>query len=175
MFQQRGYHNTSLSDLVEGMGLTKGSIYKAFHDKRSIFLAAYERYSERRNLALRAAVAKAGNGLECLRAALLFYAEGAAGEEGRRGCLVTATASELSLVDDEIAARVRASLARSEAFFAELIARGRADGSIAESVDARQAARYLVCLQHGMRVVGKTGSTRAQTRAVVEMALAAFE
>jgi AcrR family transcriptional regulator len=43
VFRQRGYDGTSMTDLLDGMALSRGSLYKAFKDKRSVFLAAYER------------------------------------------------------------------------------------------------------------------------------------
>ena len=45
VFRARGYHGTSVQDLTEGTGLARGSLYKAFHDKRSLFLAALDHYT----------------------------------------------------------------------------------------------------------------------------------
>jgi len=36
VFREKGYHSASINDLSEAMQLTAGSIYKAFHDKRSL-------------------------------------------------------------------------------------------------------------------------------------------
>ena len=47
VFRARGYHGTSVQDLTEGTGLARGSLYKAFHDKRSLFLAALDHYTVR--------------------------------------------------------------------------------------------------------------------------------
>ncbi|MFB2604650.1 helix-turn-helix domain-containing protein, partial [Rhizobium phaseoli] len=44
VFSERGYHAASISELTEAMGLAAGSVYKAFGDKRGIFLAAFDRY-----------------------------------------------------------------------------------------------------------------------------------
>src|SRR5882757_6578187 len=48
VFRERGYHATSIADLTEAMNLASGSVYKAFKDKRTIFLAAFDRERERR-------------------------------------------------------------------------------------------------------------------------------
>ena len=45
VFKSRGYHGTSVQDLTEGTGLARGSLYKAFHDKRTLFLAALDHYT----------------------------------------------------------------------------------------------------------------------------------
>ena len=42
VFSEQGYHATSIGDLIDAMGLASGSIYKAFRDKRAVFLAAYD-------------------------------------------------------------------------------------------------------------------------------------
>ena len=39
-FWRHGYEATSMADLMEAMSLQKGSIYKAFNDKHSLFMAA---------------------------------------------------------------------------------------------------------------------------------------
>lgn len=44
VFRQKGYHAASMSDPGEAMHLSAGSIYKAFKDKRSLFLLVFERY-----------------------------------------------------------------------------------------------------------------------------------
>ena len=45
VFRAHGYHGTSVQDLSEGTGLARGSLYKAFHDKRTLFLAALDHYT----------------------------------------------------------------------------------------------------------------------------------
>ena len=50
VFWQKGYEDASLPDLLEGMGLTRGSLYKAFKDKKSLFLKVLERYDTMRML-----------------------------------------------------------------------------------------------------------------------------
>ena len=53
VFWRLGYEATSVTDLMEATGLAKGSLYKAFGDKRSLFLKALDRYLERGRDALR--------------------------------------------------------------------------------------------------------------------------
>ncbi len=46
IFWRQGYGATNLPDLLTAMGLTRGSFYKAFKDKRAVYLAALQRYDE---------------------------------------------------------------------------------------------------------------------------------
>ncbi|MBO9475478.1 TetR/AcrR family transcriptional regulator [Shimia sp. R10_1] len=44
IFWRQGYKATNLPDLLAAMGLTRGSFYKAFEDKESVYCAALDRY-----------------------------------------------------------------------------------------------------------------------------------
>jgi AcrR family transcriptional regulator len=171
VFRERGYQATSVSDLVDATGLTAGSLYKAFGDKRNLFAAAFERYVDGRNAQLRQRLDAAPNGREKIHAMLRFYAESSHGSEGRRGCLVASSASALATFDDELAARIEATMRRSEEQLRKLIQEGQGDGSIAVTVPVAATARNLLALLHGFRVIGKSGRTRADMLAAADDAL----
>jgi AcrR family transcriptional regulator len=46
-FTARGYHETSVDDIAERAGLSKGAIYWHFAGKRELFLALIDHFSER--------------------------------------------------------------------------------------------------------------------------------
>lgn len=171
VFSNQGYHGTAITDLSKAMGLTAGSLYKAFTDKRGILLAAFDRYRTVRSGKLSAALAGHRTGRDGIRAAITFYAEAAHGESGRCGCLVVATAAEMAQTDPQAAARVEKAHATNEAILRDLIVAGQADGSIAAAIDPQSTARALLCLLQGMRLVGKTGHSRDDMLAIVDVAM----
>ncbi|OYQ16628.1 TetR/AcrR family transcriptional regulator [Elstera cyanobacteriorum] len=171
VFSARGYHATSITDLTRAMGVAQGSLYKAFKDKKAVFIAVFDRFKAQRRTAFEALVAEGATGREQMRNALLFYAESSHGFEGRQGCLIIGCAVELSTSEADVADRVRFSMANDEAFLRLLIQRGQDDGSVAPSVPVEGVARALLCLMKGMRIVGKTGRTREEMVAAVDAAL----
>ncbi len=171
VFSERGYHAASISELTEAMGLTAGSVYKAFGDKRGVFLAAFGRYRQVRQQLIDETLAEAPNGYEKLRALVTFFAEASCGEIGRRGCLVVGSATELVLFDDEVASRVGVAFDFDERRILDLIRLGQADGSIAGDIDSEITARALLALTKGMRVIGKTGRKTEHMLAVAETAM----
>ena len=171
VFRERGYHATSLSDLRVSMGLATGSIYKAFADKRDVFLAAFDRYTELREAGLQPLLDAENTGLAKLQALLRFYAGSSYGAEGRRGCLVVGSAVELATHDAEVATRVVAALTRLRTRLRDLICLGQSDGSILPTADLDAAADLLLCVLQGLRVVGKIGRTQAQAMAAADQAL----
>lgn len=171
VFSQRGYSGASISELKAAMQLAAGSLYKAFPDKRAIFLAVLDHYKSNRDALLRDKVASAVTGRDKVRALLSFYAEASLGPSGKVGCLIVASAAELALLDDAAAAEVSAALVRNHGFAAELIRWGHADGSIPAHVDAEVTGRALLSLGQGLRVLGKTGIAADDAAAVVETAM----
>lgn len=171
VFSERGYHAASISELKEAMGLTAGSLYKAFKDKKAIFLAAFDRYKQVRNALLDQEIGAGCDGRDKVFRMLRFYAEASHGESGRRGCLVVGTAIELAVYDAEAAERVGRSMARSEALFDRLIREGQADGSITKTIDAGATARLMLSVTQGLRVLGKTGPDRDRAFAVIGTAI----
>lgn len=170
-FRERGYHAASIADLGKAMELTAGSLYKAFKDKRAIFVAALERYTSLRNAGLRARLHGLATGRERIAAVLDFYIDSAHDLEGRRGCLVVGSAVELVTFDDDLAELVSQALRRNEALLIELVRQGQADGSVNPSLAPAQTARALLCVLLGMRVIGKTGRRRDDLAEITGLAL----
>lgn len=155
VFRQKGYHAASIADLSEAMGLTAGSIYKAFKDKRTLFQTVFERYIYHRGNDLRGRLDRYTSGREKLAELLQFYLDSAREVEGRRGCLVVGSAVGLQVFDDELAGQIRQAVLRNKSFLTSLIRLGQEDGSIAAEIAAGTAAGLILCMIFGMRVVGK--------------------
>ena len=171
VFRERGYHAASLAELGSAMNLTVGSIYKAFSDKRAIFVAAFDRYTKVRTGELNRRLEPARSGSDKVRAMLAFYADSSHGPEGRLGCLVVGSITELSLFDAEMADRLKASLRRVKAQLRGFIKMGQLDGSVSANIDSDASASMLLSLVQGFRVVGKTGRSRAEMMAAVDEAM----
>lgn len=171
IFRERGYHATSVGDLGAAMELTAGSIYKAFADKRAVFVAALDRYIHLRNAQLQSRIDAELTGRDKVRAVLQFYAESAHGVEGKRGCLVAGSATDLATFDSEVAGRVVAALQRLETMLCRLIRLGQTDGSITSTLDSGASACALLSLIQGFRIVGKTGRSRAHMTAAADQAM----
>ena len=171
VFCERGFHGTSIADLTAATGLTGGSLYKAFADKDAMYLAAVEHQSSQRNAQLQQVVDAAESGRDKVRAALEFYADLSTGATGREGCLVVETAVGIDALDERAAAYARRAMEQRRTFFSDLIALGKADGSIPHHVETSAVSAMLLNLVQGMRVVGKTDPSREAVASVVRSAL----
>lgn len=145
--------------------MTAGSLYKAFPDKRAIFMSALERYMTLRQQKAQHCMASKPSGRERIEALLLYYAESSSGAPGRQGCMMIESAAELSSVDPEVASIIAQTLAKYERRLEDLIRVGQQDGSIAAHIVPEAVGPILLCVTQGMRVMGKVGRTAKQTKA----------
>ena len=174
-FWARGFEATSVQDLVDCMGLNRGSIYAAFGGKRQLFIRALEHYETHHRRAWLTMLRERHSP----RAAILALFEGAIGaalsDHGRSGCFLINTAIELSPHDDEIARAVAAGLAETEAFFRDLVLEGQRAGEIPPNVDPVQTARTLLGLLAGLRVLARSRPERPLLETLADQAAALLE
>jgi TetR/AcrR family transcriptional repressor of nem operon len=174
VFWSRGYHGTSLPDLLEATNLSRGSLYAAFGDKHGLFLLALDRYIDDALARLDTELDPLQNALTGLRTCLAGYVDRTSGIAGKRGCLVVATAMELAAHDTEVEQRIRRFFKTMETRLTAVLARAQAAGELADGIEPATAARLLLCQLEGMRVVGKTGSNRIMSQAAVETLIGHF-
>lgn len=174
VFWSRGYHATALPDLLRATKLSRGSLYAAFGDKHSLFLRALDRYIDDALTRMDSELDPHGDPVDGLRVCLTGYVARTSGANGRRGCLLVATAMELAGQDADIARRVARFFADMETKLEKALSRAQAAGRLADGVAPATAARILVCFVEGLRVVGKTAPPRAEAQATTDAFLTRF-
>ncbi len=174
VFRARGYHGASIQDLTDGTGVGRGSLYKAFTDKHSLFLAALETYTAASLQRISDALSQPGSARAAIREALMGYARRASAKQGQQGCLITASAMEMMPADEAVSAVIARMFRRIQDLFAAAIIRGQASGEISATHDERALARMMLVTIQGLRVFGKTGPSETELSEVVDAAVRAL-
>ena len=172
LFWRKGYGATSMRDLLDGMGIGRGSFYDTFGDKRALFLAALDRFEEERTAWMDEALG--ASGLDGLEEVFRRTVEGLVAFKPRRGCLLANSAVELAPHDPEVAARISRYVRRTEEAFEGALVRAREAGEIPADGDAKALARFLVNNLHGLRVLARAGSDRRTLEDAARVALEAL-
>lgn len=86
VFNTKGYDSTSLSDIQEATGLTKGAIYGNFSDKNELAIAAYEYSCSLAITRINSVMDTAATPSEALLAYAGYYAKNWTGLFERGGC-----------------------------------------------------------------------------------------
>ncbi len=172
VFWLKGYEGASLSDLLDAMQIARGSLYKAFEDKRSIYLAALDRYDRR---VVEGGVVMLddraiGDGMIRVERLLHAAVEPVAQMDDRRGCFLCNAAVERAPVDADVEKKVQAMLKRLEDGIARALSESRVAGAW-DHERCRAAARALTTFYMGLRVMAKAGQSARDLRGIIRTTL----
>ena len=174
-FWAKGYQATSIQDIAVATGVKPGSLYKAFGDKRALFLKCAEHYMK----SLSYTHVLLDDFEAPLREAFrrLFEAiADSAGEGGRTsGCLVTNTAFELAAVDPDTAQILTGYLAQTERIVRYRLMYAQGKGEIAADRDVEALAAYLMTVIRGLLLTSRISRDSAAMRRAAEVALDALD
>jgi TetR/AcrR family transcriptional repressor of nem operon len=149
-FWHRGYEATSLADLMVATGLKKGSIYKAFKDKHSLFLQALGRYLNQAYQFHRTEMSKGSSPRERLRNWLQRTLEVYGDYSDCRGCFGVNSLVELAPHDDEVKKLLQNNNQRLQQLLTQTIAEGQASGEFRQDANAADLALLLLYILTGM-------------------------
>ncbi|KQT62042.1 MULTISPECIES: TetR/AcrR family transcriptional regulator [unclassified Aureimonas] len=169
LFWRKGYEGTSLSDLTEGMGITRPSLYGAFGNKEDLFRRALERY-EASHLGFFSEALARPTARAVVAALLEGYAEALTADCGPGGCMSVNAALACSEGASEIQRAVVEKRRQAEAQLRDRLARSIAEGDLA-SQDPGDLARYIMTVAQGMAVQSASGADRAALDRVASIAL----
>jgi TetR/AcrR family transcriptional repressor of nem operon len=157
VFWEHGYEGASLPDLLDGMGLTRGSLYKAFKDKKTLYMKVLECYEDAAVKAGVAALTTDDGRDGSLRIVGLFAGAAQRAAEGdRRGCILCTAAAGSEMSDPEIAAAVNASLTKMRDGF--LAALGQSAAHTHCSGEEKLCLANALLTQYmGLRVLARSG------------------
>jgi TetR/AcrR family transcriptional repressor of nem operon len=172
LFWRKGYEAASMRELLDAMGIGRGSFYDTFGGKHALFLSALDRFQEVRTSWVEEALR--GEGLGGIEEVFRRSLNGLFQFRPPRGCLLANSAVELAPHDPDVAARISRYIGRTEDAFEKALARARERGEIRADSDPRALARFLVNTLHGMRVLARAGADREALEDTLRVALQAL-
>lgn len=125
IISRRGFHNTSLDEIAEGLGISKGTLYNYVSDKQEILFDCHMIALDLGDQASKAANDLDGSGLDKLRLLLLCYIEWMYGEAGIGGIT-----SDINALRPDDRATVVARRDKIDQALLDLINLGIRDGSL---------------------------------------------
>ena len=170
-FWERGYHGTSVNDLLAEMNLNRGSLYGTFGDKKKLFLATLAEYEKQSRETMRETLEQPGSVRKAIEQWAWEVATICTGEAGLRGCLGLKAALEMAPQDKDVAGWVRTVTRARDQLMAKAVRRGQSDGEINPRLDPRVVARFINTSLAGLKVLGTAAPTEKEVREVVAMML----
>jgi TetR/AcrR family transcriptional repressor of nem operon len=170
IFWEKGYKATSVQDLVDRMGIKRGSIYNTFGDKHSLFIAALEFYAKKINSKRIRVLEETGSPTENIR----NFFEAIANippEKKTRGCLISNTVVELAPHDAKVAETLRPILRRIQKAFLNCLNKAVEMGELPKDTDTKALASFLATSTHGLIVTGKSAPDPTEVKRVIDVIL----
>lgn len=164
LFWQRGFAATSLADVMEATGLQKGSIYKAFGDKRSLFLRALTGYLHEVRRGMTRALDDAGPADAALLALLETVIDMGGPNSDGRGCLAVNTLVELGREDQDVAALLDAHFQSMSRSLAAALRRGQREDTIRTDLPADDLADVVGTFIAGLSAALSGGVSAPEAR-----------
>jgi AcrR family transcriptional regulator len=149
VFNKKGYYGTSLHDLTQATGLTKGGIYGNFQNKDDIALAAYE-YNSRQILdRIKTIVLSDKGSVQVLHDITAFYRQYIYNSTLAGGCPILNTAVEADDTHEDLHQKVLASLDYLRRSFIFIMERGMTNGEFKQHLDTEHYATIFISLIEG--------------------------
>jgi TetR/AcrR family transcriptional repressor of nem operon len=152
IFWEKGYHATSIHDLIEGLAIGRSSIYHAFGDKHSLFVKALELYQLEGTAKIIGTIDNAPSIKIALETLLNLVIDGIFNKNYPKGCFKVNSEVEVAAQDEIIN-----KLVYEDDLLIEAALNKAFENS---SKDPLALARFFCNTISGMRVYGKFRTER---------------
>ena len=176
VFWKHGFHDASLQELTEAMGLSKPSLYAAFGDKEALYLKALARYVSCLIKRHATALDDEADGRRAVRSFLRSLASMLADPALPGGCFIINGTADCggSTVPASVEVALRNALQGSEAMVLERLKRAQRDGELDPDAQPEALAALFGSIIAGLAVMAKSGAPLARLNTVIDAAMAAW-
>ncbi len=168
-FYQHGYNGTSVQNIVDMVGVQKGTFYNYFKSKERLALEALKYYARIADQVFSppdtpevtvASGKESPSDIERIRNQFLQAARFQEGPNGSLGCLMGNFAAESDTLPASFRKLINQSFKRWDASIAASLTRAQKQGEIDQSHDPEELARYLMASWQGALLLMKTSKSR---------------
>ena len=148
LFWEKGYHATSMQDLVEAMQLNRASIYDTYGDKHGLYLQCLANYATDKQEDYKRSASKVQSPIQAVECIIRRALERTI-EDGK-ACMVVKSSFELAESDKEVRELLKKDGARLVKVLEELLVKAKEAGEIRQDRDSSLLANYIVATFSGL-------------------------
>lgn len=174
LFWAKGYNATSMQDLVDGLGISRSSMYDTFGDKEALFCAALSSYKTHQSASICDAFNKISSPLQAIKAIFGGVITQSVNDENK-GCFLVNSATELSTNNEKVKDLVCQNTDEVVHTLAEGIRKGQEMGEIKTTADAQQLAYFVYNNMTGVQVGLRAGLDKKALSDVIAIAISALK
>jgi TetR/AcrR family transcriptional repressor of nem operon len=148
LFWEKGYHATSMQDLVEAMQLNRASIYDTYGDKHALYLQCLANYATDKQEDYKRSAAGAASPIQAVECIIRRALERTT-EDGK-ACMVVKSSFELAEYDKEVREVLKKDGVRLTKILEDLLRKAQDAGEIRKDRDPVVLANYVVASFGGL-------------------------
>ncbi len=152
LFWKKGYHATSMQDLVEGMGINRSSMYDTFGDKHSLFIEALEAYNQ--EFGISDHYLEIDSAAEGIKQFVHDYIHEIISDSDSKGCFILNSTTEFFAENSDVLKILKNNLSDLGKMLSTMIANGQRKNEINRVKSPEELSDYLIAGLQGMRMTG---------------------
>jgi len=156
LFWLKGYNGTSMQDLVDGLGISRSSLYDTYGDKHALFIRSLENYKRISTERFDKIGRETSSARDAIRKVLEYTISELIKDKDHKGCFLVNAAVEMAPHDKEVNDMLCQNDRQMGEYFYETIKKGQENGEITNVQDARVLAQFLLNGIKGIRVTSKS-------------------
>ena len=175
VFWAKGYEATSIQDLVDAMGIQRGSLYATFGGKQQLFLTALNRYGDVVVKSLLTILTSKPSAQQSIHLFFSQLVEHLLNADPLRSCLVTNSAIERGLADEATRKKVCALLNAIEKGFYQALLNAQKKNEVSSDLNLTATAYFLTSSMQGLIVMGKVCQERSVLESINQITLSVLK
>lgn len=175
VFWEKGYHATSMQDLVDNLGINRASIYDTYGSKSELFEQTLKKYQKENAKRIADFLYQYINVREGLYYLFEMVVNESCQQNPSKGCLIINTISELANSDEQLSKRMCLNKEEFEQIYFNYLQYGVNQGQISPYKDIKAIASYLYTLQGGLKVISKVQKNREELLKIISTGLSVLD
>lgn len=168
LFWEKGYNACSMQDVVDGLGLSRSSIYDTFTDKKNLFLESLKKYQEDYTSIVINMLRDSSDIRKTIED--IFYSIVRDVEKcSQKGCFMTNSTIELAHTDEEISQIINGNKQQIELALENALQKGQDLGQISQKNNSKVLAKYLYSNLAGLRVITKNKTHSDEIKEIINL------
>jgi len=175
IFWRRGYNGTSMEELVNGLGISRSSLYDTYGNKHSLFVKALERSQTKALHRMNKILHRCASAKEAIRQLLELTKGDLVGDSKQDGCFWVNAATEILPYDQEIEDIITFYNRQVEEIFVSALTKGQDNGQIPLCINAAATSRFFAITVKGLSVVARSKTDNCVFDDTINLALSVID
>ena len=170
LFWKKGFHATSIQDLVTHLGINRASMYDTFGGKDQLFRESLQYYRQLNSIKLRSIekILESQSAHSFLDNFFAIELQNLKKDKDYKGCFVVNTTTELANQSTDILQLLRGNMKGAVKMFSRIIEIAQEKGEVSSDRSAEAIGRHLFTFFNGLKVVAKIETNQKKLAELIE-------